>query len=677
MIDIPLPKLFGTDGRTFLRTIRPIKASVELSIVPLSTASIELPENETLPARSYVEMFTSTGSAGIYRVRSPQNSYGEDTSISELEHAVVEIGDWLVLSEYSEMKQAGQAMQTLFSHYRGNKWQLGSVTALGTQQIALEARYESVLSAMITLMDQVPDCMMTFDFTTSPKWTLGFAKKDTTVSAEGRLSRNIESARITYDDSELCTRAYYEYESTSGGVVSGVPTFNASINYNKGDLVIYSNKTYVLTDGHVAGKTWAETTKVEKTDIPSTTWSYLDADTIGTWGIVEREVPTGGSFTETEALRAASEFIRKHKNPKVSIEISAEDLSYITGETLDTFRIGKLFRLAMPDYNLTKEENITAMSWEDVYSRPEEVSVSLADEEDTAVTYIHNTSAIGSGMTAGGGGGGGGGARKKQDDTFKEYRTNFQRTDYLIDMNAQHLNRAGDILQQAGMYIDSNGVLVYAQDNEKNVGSKLKVEADRISLVVEGTGEDAVVKRAAIQAAVVNSDGKLVSTIKITADNIDIDGDTFADYLQGTTINCDELNCDDLSSSTGSFSSLIVESDTLTVDGVGGFGPHSFSVSGTNKGTILSTGDINFNVADTVEYQQAVAAAYNQGWNECIDTAHNNGDSVLVNYSTYSSSSTALYVAPTGGAQMATGSKQIWRYGGAVVTRYTLPSKKT
>ena len=515
MVIIPLPKLLDKSGN-YIRSFRPLKVSVEQSIVPLSTASIELPEDESLPARNYVEVFTSMGSAGIFRIRSPQNAYGEDTSVCELEHAIVEVGDYLVREKIAEMMSPKAAMQRIFSHYRGSRWRLGNVDALGTSLIAVQINYENCLTAMISILEQVPSCYMTFDFSTSP-WTVRVAAKGSTVGAEGRLSRNVESARIIYDDSELCTRAYYEVETTDA---SGEP---------------------------------------------SSEWRSIDADTINTYGVVEREVPIGAGFTAQEALFAAQEYLRKHKKPRVSIEISGQDLSQITGESLDTFTIGKLFRLSLVDYDLTIEDVITGLSWNDVYGNPTEVTVNLADEEDTAVVYIHDIE------SSGGRSGGGGGGKKQQDDKFKEYYTRIQQTDYMIDLQAVHVAKNGNILQQAGMYLDANGVLQYAQDNEKNIQSHIKTQADRIDLVVEGTGPNAHIKPAQIVAAINNG----ASSIKISADHITLDGEAVAAVLYNQELSVTNLTADylvlgedGLSSDGGaSFAGTVSASGGFSVDG--------------------------------------------------------------------------------------------------------------
>lgn len=85
------------------------------------------------------------------------------------------------------------------------------------------------------------------------------------------------------------------------------------------------------------------------------------------------------------------------------------------------------------------------------------------------------------------------------------------------------------------------------------------------------------------------------------------------------------------------------------------------------------TGAIRARVDNT--YAGDTDAAYKRGWNECIDSC--SGGYYLDDYETYmNGTKVALYVAPTGGAQKATGEDQVWRYGGSRAYRYTIPAKK-
>ena len=520
LIDVRWPRRVDSSGNT-LEEYHPLSMSLDLNIIPLSTATMDLPRSEYIPARSYVELFTPLGSAGFFRVRSPEDAYGEDITSVELEHAITEVGDYLVKAKYDEMMAANTAMQTVFSDYGGGRWRLGDVSALGAGEIALSVNYDRVLDAMLGILEQKQNCYLAFDFTTSP-WTVSVAQRDTVVSAEGRLSRNIDSAKVIYDDTELCTRVYYEHATTTDSIeglnLDGIPTFDANDNYSAGAYVVYDNHLYQLPNGHEAEETWANTVSILQEDIPTSEWTYLDADTISKYGIIERTVSTSTDYTDEESLQTAQEFIRTHKEPRVSVVIQAEELAHATGESWDTFTIGKLLRLALVDYDVTVERNITGLSWADVYNDPESMEVNLGEEEDTAITFLHDVDTNGS---SGSGGGGGGGSRKKQDDQWKEYFTEFEQDDYHFRLVAKHVDEMDNILQQAGLYIDSDGVLIYADNFENSIGSKLSVQADKIAMVV-GTYDDGenFIKAGEISLAINETTGESIATIDANHINI-------------------------------------------------------------------------------------------------------------------------------------------------------------
>lgn len=422
-----LPRLFVNGA--FSRNVNPVSVSITENIIPLSTASMILPKGEELPARSWVELFTPYGSAGMYRVRSPKDAYGQETSTAELEHMIAEVGDSLVRDEISEMMSASTAVSTVFGYYNGSLWRLGSYSAIGNGQVAVEAKYDSVLNVLLSILEQKPECMMTFDFSTTP-WTVNIVSRGTSVVAEGRLSRNVSSATVTYDDSDLTTRVWYQVfsEDSSGN--------------------------------------------------PTSSWTYTDADTIGTYGVIEGKVNTSRDMTSGEISATVNAFVKAHKNPKVSVSIQATELYNITGSRIDKFVIGDLMRLALPDYNTTVELNITSISWNNVYDDPV-MTIHLGDEDETIVTFLHNLDATGSGSGVSSGRGGGK-AAGKSDEAWKEYRSMWSVTDELIQGVAQHVDKNNSILEQAGMQLDSQGILFYADDNVNNVASKLNVTASAI-----------------------------------------------------------------------------------------------------------------------------------------------------------------------------------------------------
>ena len=346
--------------------------------------------------------------------------------------------------------------------------------------------------------------MMDFDFTTTP-WTVNIVKKGTTVTAEGRLSRNVQSATITYDDSEQVTRVWYQ-----------------KFNNNK--------------DGE---------------------WVYKDAGTASKYGIIEGTVRTSSDMTDDEINLTVNTFIQEHQNPRVSVSLEMEELSQITGESMDKLLIGKMCRLAIPEYNIVLQDNITSISWSDLCNIPKSVTVTLGDEEDTVVTFLHNLD------SRGGGGGGGGRAKDEEEEKWQEYRTSIEKTDMKIELQAIKVNEDNEILKKAGLRLTADGTLIYASDIENSIGSKIQTQADRISLVVVGHGKDAKVNAAQIVLGINNQTG---SYIKLKADKINLSG-----YVTVSKLEAVEAKFNNLISGKASATVInagSIKTGTLRVGGV-------------------------------------------------------------------------------------------------------------
>ena len=140
-------------------------------------------------------------------------------------------------------------------------------------------------------------------------------------------------------------------------------------------------------------------------------------------------------------------------------------------------------------------------------------------------------------MKASGGGGGGGRGQTNLEKEFSEFETQIAANNYQILLRAWQQNINNEILRQAGISLDANGVITYADDNVNNWQAKLNVQADRIGLVVNGTGPNASIKAAEIVAAI-NQSG---SSVTISADHILLNGDAVATSLYGKDVTIDDL----------------------------------------------------------------------------------------------------------------------------------------
>ena len=107
--------------------------------------------------------------------------------------------------------------------------------------------------------------------------------------------------------------------------------------------------------------------------------SPMNADTQIVWGVVSRAYTSGSNLTDEELFARASAYLEEHKNPQVSISLSALDLSQITGESLDCFTLGRLCRVCLPEQSTTINQRVTALSWPDLVSSPTQVRLTLAN----------------------------------------------------------------------------------------------------------------------------------------------------------------------------------------------------------------------------------------------------------------------------------------------------------
>lgn len=349
MKEVPRPLASSAFGMAFqqkAKVIYPIKLAINETMVPVSTATMVMPREAELFGRNYVfKLFTAAGVSGYYRVQSFDIDYSSDTVTYQLEHMIAEVGDWCIMQAHSGNYAAATAIRRLWrgsdasgtsdDSYRGDHWVLGDMTVMDGVTVELEASNRAnLLTSLLDVMDGLPGIYMDFDYSEYP-WIIDFSSMSASAyqdRAHGRLSRNISSANVSFDFTDLCTRARYVYSGT---------------------------------------------------------WRVYNAEEQqGLYGIVEGTASTSGASSLARAQYMAKEFLRKNQEPRISISMSGQDLYAITGITPDRLKIGKLFTLFVPELDTTITRNITSLKWNDVYNDPLNVSVTLGEEDPTLWAYL-------------------------------------------------------------------------------------------------------------------------------------------------------------------------------------------------------------------------------------------------------------------------------------------------
>ena len=505
-----------------VRRLEPSGLTLSLNLAPPSTADMTIPfdVSDPVPMRSWIRLYDIHGDAGVYRVSASDTEYENNEQRLTLEHSITSLRDKVVPSlsdagANSEVKKtASEMLAWLLGKQDVVRWSAGSCAA--SENVILDQNGSTLFEMLVEMMDQLPEYDLSFSQSSYP-WTVSIVSKAVDITAEGRLSRNLESVRVTYDDSELCTRVWYN---------------------------------------------------IKDNDNPQ----HMDASTISTYGIVDGSLYLNTDTKKDEATRIATRYLEIRKEPAISVEIDAVDLSVATGEQIDAFTLGKKFRLTIPSYGLIVNQWITGLRYSDVYGAPEHVTLTLGNRIADIAQRAAKTAKAAKSAGKSSSGGGAGGARNnaaaiKQDHitlaVHDEYITALDdgisvwREDHaemtigqaMIKLFASQRDLYGDLsptqiketLRQAGVTIDANKSIVElfasmatTYDGRIDTAeSNITVNADNIELKVNKNG--------VISAINISPESVVISSAKVDLGNYATVGQLEAlkasvQYLLGETV---------------------------------------------------------------------------------------------------------------------------------------------
>ena len=659
---VQLPRLLKKElsGQTLKEAARlhPNKLTLNLNMVPLSTATMILPyDDPEVAMHDLVELYNQHGSVGIFRVVDIQPTYGKNVSIT-LNHALDILNDAVYPGNPAGTETFDGTVSAFLTEILGAQsqkigntayWTLGACADTGTWH--KEIAYDNVLEMLKDVLSEHEDYMCAFDFTVFP-WKLNIVARDDTVLSEFRTNRNIESCKVTLNDSDLCTRLYLS-----------VTTY-ATVTQN--------NQT--------AGR---------KSTVTFETHNDTAAQAI--WGVVEK---TAGIDSDNvpAAQKAAwvSDYFRRHNTPSVQITIDGLDLYEQTGVNIDEMHLGRICRVALPKYDTIFLERVVSITYPDALRQTTRVSVSLANKRQTAEDSIASAQ-----KEAKKAGGSGGKAKQKADNNETEierqkiiYSVDVEKTDryFRVLATEQEWNEllqqyetssqgllnvtSGDISAAVGRITTVEGkvstiegsTLWINRNSIATVTGKMSVDSSGNLVVNEGSG--LYVTRNGTKLGVWDN-GNLTGGILIgringgtgtavtilaskvdlgdyaTVTNLDATNGRIDSILAGTTV-ATKLYCNTLSC-TGNVAGLTLSGASVTLNGetltshilsfmssaynvasdsnINLAHYHAISVSESNgvvtitQGAAQATaGSDSFNIAGTQFYQDAVSAAEASGW---------------------------------------------------------------
>ena len=353
------------------RRLHPGKLNLNEELYALSRAGMTLPPGETLDMHEWLEIFVPSGSAGLYRVSTVTTDMRTGVTDVKAEHAICTMGDSVAQAESQDLSgTAATVLGTVLGYQKTAMWALGQCDYTGN--VSVNVNYNTVLSLYTNIIEQLNGYHPEYDFSVRP-WLINIRENAAAPGIEGRLGRNVASAKVAYDDRDFCNVCYCKQLATN---------------------------------------------------------PMVDAQSVARWGRREGHMDLDEGATAAMALTAAQMWLAKRKDPAISVTIDTADLSALTGESIDQIKLGKTYRLAVPKYSAVVDECVVSVAWSDLVASPLKAQVTLANHAADLTLHIRKAKG------GGGGGGGGGGAKNKLAAAVKRYETQFTKTDEYIALIA-------------------------------------------------------------------------------------------------------------------------------------------------------------------------------------------------------------------------------------------------
>lgn len=455
----------------------------------------------------------ATGDLQLFEIRHLTNTEPEHYQQIVAESvAISELSDEHINQQEITDKTPAQALGGILT---GTLWSVGNVTA--TNVSSCNIGRGSVWQAVGTIQTNwnvyiTPRVTISANGSISGRYLDIAPAQGTWRGLRLSVDKNMADAAVTYDDSEILT-ALYGY----GGSVEVA-------GQDEMQELTFEDEVWTATTDHPAkpaGQTYIED--------PAATALY------GRNGRPRFGYYQNGDIKDADVLLEKTwEALKLTREPRISISGTTADLRRL-GYNDVPLRLHDTAIIEIPETGEKFQKQIIRLDidlLDPTANRPE-----IGDYIPNII-YINRETA----ERASGGGSGGRGQTNVEYER-QEFHTNIDRNDYLISLKAtqEDMDTVDEILRQAGIELDAQtGVIVYHTDNALMLQAKLNVQASKINLVVEDTSQGSRI-RAGVIIDAANQQLGGQSSVKISADIIDIDGLLRAQAVQTAFANIDTL----------------------------------------------------------------------------------------------------------------------------------------
>lgn len=544
-MSVRLPRLLDANLNETAR-LHPTACSLTLISPGVSQAQLTLPPGETMPAmHQWLELYTPNGSAGYFRVINTVTTYSGETQVN-LRHAIDTLSDSVFEGQQEYTGTVAAFLAAILNKQKTRikgvfPWQLGTVQ--DATNVKRSLNYDKLSDLLSGLEEEKYQYYVSYDFSTWP-WMLNFLLKPQDVASEFRLSRNIDSLQVTWNDADLCTQ-----------------------------LLLSVNVSKTVTPTADAANTWPSLTT---TDTAVRTYNNAAAQAV--WGIVQKTASidtdddiAGQSFPDADAW--AARYMADHADPTLQIQIDGEDLYQYTFEPYDEASLGKLCRVSLPDYSVFFSERVVSIQYPDLYGQPGRITVSLANRlprVTSAISAVQQTAATASANAAtaqrasGSRKGGGGGGTAKELESWSMIVKSVKEADDATGITEMY---------ESGILLDATtGVRLYSMaQGFVSQYAELNVQSGEISTLVRKTGIDSLGQAETLYSRITqNSDSITAEVTRATGAETTLSGRITVTATEISTEVTDRTNADSALSSriTQNANSITLKANKVTVDAI-------------------------------------------------------------------------------------------------------------
>lgn len=580
--------------------VRPSALQLTLKADDVSTASMTLLRDD-MPVHlgDWVRIYTPNGDDDVYCVRNIDTDTVTGTRTIELEHAFGMLMDIVVPGEIMPINMGGSSavisVQKVIAYMLSRQpdgeqwWSLGDCDF--DEQQGWSFNDSTIYQALQTLTKSLQGWAWEFDMHAMP-FVASLVRRSDKASCEMRMNRNISTMTMTLDKSGMMTRIY----------------------------------PYGADDMQLARPGYVE----KNTDV---------------WGVISKVKRESSINTLKDLQKWANDQLDVLSVPRVSIRISGLELSAATGEPLDHLVPGTICRVPLPEYHTVVEERIVSLAWGDMIADPMAVTVTMANNQDLltkAILQLNSDAESEMQETKTKAEKAAKEAKDKADEADKKASSASQAITTLEATRITDLETATAKLEVTADAITSV-VQKYQYDNAGDMldawGTRIQQAATGVEISAVWAGIDANTGRIASaeslisvqagQIALMVKQDEVSSYINLSGDGVTISGGTITlngkVVMQALEADINTLISNQLHGSTLTVNQLDASEgniDELSVGSINGTNYYKSRLTIGNKYCeFFAPADATFEWSDVKEVQDAIDAAWNDGFDYCgVDT---------------------------------------------------------